>query len=162
VIFFVLESFVHRGRIIEPAAVCDDKGRIELALLDHAHELRGRAQGCAGYKQRFRFEFKEEIGLLMTDQRMPEMMGLDFLVQCKKVRPLSSRILVTAVLSLPTIVDSIITRNSFLLTPHHLFVISSCILRLHLTSCARVGRTRHISSLMSPPCPSVSRPLEVS
>jgi response regulator RpfG family c-di-GMP phosphodiesterase len=38
---------------------------------------------------------------------MPEMLGLDFLVESKKLRPLCSRILITAVLSLPTIVDAI-------------------------------------------------------
>jgi response regulator RpfG family c-di-GMP phosphodiesterase len=35
------------------------------------------------------------------------MMGLDFLIESKKLNPLASRILITAVLSLPTIVDAI-------------------------------------------------------
>ncbi len=48
-----------------------------------------------------------EFAVIISDQRMPEMMGLDFLVESKKIRPLSSRILITAVLSLPTIVDAI-------------------------------------------------------
>jgi response regulator RpfG family c-di-GMP phosphodiesterase len=48
-----------------------------------------------------------EFAVIISDQRMPEMMGLDFLIESKKLRPLSSRILITAVLSLPTIVDAI-------------------------------------------------------
>jgi response regulator RpfG family c-di-GMP phosphodiesterase len=48
-----------------------------------------------------------EFAVIISDQRMPEMMGLDFLIESKKIRPLSSRILITAVLSLPTIVDAI-------------------------------------------------------
>ena len=48
-----------------------------------------------------------EFAVIISDQRMPEMMGLDFLIESKKVRPLCSRILITAVLSLPTIVDAI-------------------------------------------------------
>ena len=38
---------------------------------------------------------------------MPEMLGLDFLIESRRMRPLASRILITAVLSLPTIVDAI-------------------------------------------------------
>ncbi len=50
---------------------------------------------------------EREFAVIISDQRMPEMMGLDFLIESKKIRPLSSRILITAVLSLPTIVDAI-------------------------------------------------------
>ncbi len=38
---------------------------------------------------------------------MPEMMGFDFLVESRKTHPNASRILVTAVLALPTIVEAI-------------------------------------------------------
>ncbi|MFT3868917.1 MAG: response regulator [Nibricoccus sp.] len=48
-----------------------------------------------------------EFAVIISDQRMPEMLGLDFLIESKKLRPLCSRILITAVLSLPTIVDAI-------------------------------------------------------
>jgi response regulator RpfG family c-di-GMP phosphodiesterase len=48
-----------------------------------------------------------EFAVIISDQRMPEMLGLDFLIESKKIRPLCSRILITAVLSLPTIVDAI-------------------------------------------------------
>jgi response regulator RpfG family c-di-GMP phosphodiesterase len=50
---------------------------------------------------------EREFAVIISDQRMPEMMGLDFLIESKKLRPLTSRILITAVLSLPTIVDAI-------------------------------------------------------
>ncbi len=48
-----------------------------------------------------------EFAVIISDQRMPEMMGLDFLIESKRLRPHTSRILITAVLSLPTLVDSI-------------------------------------------------------
>jgi response regulator RpfG family c-di-GMP phosphodiesterase len=48
-----------------------------------------------------------DFAVIISDQRMPEMMGLDFLVECRRMRPHSSRILITAVLALPTIVDAI-------------------------------------------------------
>jgi response regulator RpfG family c-di-GMP phosphodiesterase len=47
------------------------------------------------------------FSVIISDQRMPEMMGLDFLIESRRLRPHSSRILITAVLALPTIVDAI-------------------------------------------------------
>jgi response regulator RpfG family c-di-GMP phosphodiesterase len=50
---------------------------------------------------------ERDFGVIISDQRMPEMMGLDFLVESRRLRPLASRILITAVLTLPTVVDAI-------------------------------------------------------
>ena len=50
---------------------------------------------------------ERDFAVIISDQRMPEMLGLDFLVECCRIRPHSSRILITAVLALPTIVDAI-------------------------------------------------------
>ncbi len=49
----------------------------------------------------------QDFAVIISDHRMPEMMGLDFLIASRKLRPNTSRILMTAVLSLPTIVDAI-------------------------------------------------------
>ena len=50
---------------------------------------------------------ERDFAVIISDQRMPEMMGLDFLVESRRIRPNASRILITAVLALPTIVDAI-------------------------------------------------------
>ncbi len=50
---------------------------------------------------------ERRFAVIISDQRMPEMLGLDFLVASKRLQPNTSRILITAVLSLPTLVDSI-------------------------------------------------------
>lgn len=50
---------------------------------------------------------ERDFAVIISDQRMPEMMGLDFLIESRRVRPYASRILITAVLALPTIVDAI-------------------------------------------------------
>jgi response regulator RpfG family c-di-GMP phosphodiesterase len=47
------------------------------------------------------------FAVIISDQRMPEMMGLDFLIESRRIQPHASRVLVTAVLALPTIVDAI-------------------------------------------------------
>lgn len=48
-----------------------------------------------------------EIACILSDQRMPEMLGVDFLIESKKYRPLASRVLITGVFALPTIIDAI-------------------------------------------------------
>jgi response regulator RpfG family c-di-GMP phosphodiesterase len=48
-----------------------------------------------------------DFSVIIADQRMPEMLGLDFLVASRGLCPESSRILITAVLDLPTIVEAI-------------------------------------------------------
>ncbi len=50
---------------------------------------------------------ERDFAVIISDQRMPEMMGLDFLIESRRMRPYASRILITAVLALPTIVDAI-------------------------------------------------------
>ncbi len=50
---------------------------------------------------------ERDFAVIISDQRMPEMMGLDFLIESRRLRPECSRILITAVLALPTIVDAI-------------------------------------------------------
>ena len=50
---------------------------------------------------------ERDFAVIISDQRMPEMLGLDFLIESRRIRPLASRILVTAVLALPTIIDAI-------------------------------------------------------
>lgn len=48
-----------------------------------------------------------DFAVIISDQRMPKMLGLDFLVECRRIRPRASRILLTAVLDLATAMDAI-------------------------------------------------------
>jgi len=47
-----------------------------------------------------------EFSVIISDHRMPEMSGLDFLVESRKLQPDCSRILITALVSLPTVIDA--------------------------------------------------------
>jgi DNA-binding NtrC family response regulator len=47
------------------------------------------------------------FAVIVSDQRMPHMMGLDFLVECRRQRPLATRILLTAYVDLTTAMDAI-------------------------------------------------------
>ena len=48
-----------------------------------------------------------DFAVIISDYRMPEMTGLEFLVECRRRRPHSSRILLTAVVNLTTVVEAI-------------------------------------------------------
>ncbi len=44
---------------------------------------------------------------IISDQRMPEMTGLEFLDKCKTIQPNASRILITGVLTLNTVIEAV-------------------------------------------------------
>lgn len=47
------------------------------------------------------------FAVIITDQQMPRMTGLEFLARAKELRPESTRILITAVLNLGTVIEAI-------------------------------------------------------
>ncbi len=50
---------------------------------------------------------EREFAVIISDQRMPEKTGLEFFEESKKLQPDASRILITGVLTLKTVIDSI-------------------------------------------------------
>lgn len=50
---------------------------------------------------------ERDFAVIISDHKMPEMLGLEFLVECRRIRPQSSRILLTAVLNTQVAVDAI-------------------------------------------------------
>ena len=50
---------------------------------------------------------KQEFSVVITDQQMPMVSGLEFLAQVRETQPDATRILITAVLSLSTVIDAI-------------------------------------------------------
>ena len=49
----------------------------------------------------------QEFSVVITDQQMPMVSGLEFLAQVREIQPQATRILITAVLSLSTVIDAI-------------------------------------------------------
>lgn len=62
---------------------------------------------CSGPEKAMAIVPERPFAVIISDQWMPGMTGLDFLVECRRMQPLSSRILITAALALPTIVEAI-------------------------------------------------------
>jgi DNA-binding NtrC family response regulator len=50
---------------------------------------------------------QQQFAAVLSDQQMPMLSGLEFLAQARKIQPDASRILVTAVLNVGTVIDAI-------------------------------------------------------
>ena len=50
---------------------------------------------------------EQQFSVVLTDQQMPMVTGLEFLAQVKQIQPDATRVLITAVLSLSTVIDAI-------------------------------------------------------
>ncbi len=50
---------------------------------------------------------QQDFAAVLSDQQMPELTGLEFLAEVKQIQPDATRILITAVLSLNTVIDAI-------------------------------------------------------
>ncbi len=98
---------------VDPAAqapsilVVDDESIVLSALKETLEREKYRVVATTSALQALQILREQDFAVIISDQRMPEMLGLDFLIESKRLRPQSSRILITAVLSLPTIVDAI-------------------------------------------------------
>src|SRR5208283_1612604 len=50
---------------------------------------------------------EQQFSVVITDQQMPMVSGLEFLAQVRQIQPEATRILITAVLNLSTLIDAI-------------------------------------------------------
>lgn len=87
--------------------IVDDEPVVLSALKETLEREKFHVVACASPRKALTILAEENFAVIISDQRMPEMLGLDFLVASRECRPHASRILITAVLSLPTIVDAI-------------------------------------------------------
>jgi response regulator RpfG family c-di-GMP phosphodiesterase len=90
-----------------PLLIVDDEPSVLRALTETLERENVHVVASASAGKALALVKERPFSVIIADQRMPEMSGLEFLVQCKQLQPHASRILITAVLSLPTIVDSI-------------------------------------------------------
>lgn len=87
--------------------IVDDE---EIVLVALRETLRREGYGvvtCSTPEKALEIVRTEVFSVIISDFQMPGMTGLDFLAQAKQVQPDASRILITAVLSLDTVIDAI-------------------------------------------------------
>ncbi|HZZ18425.1 MAG TPA: HD domain-containing phosphohydrolase [Opitutaceae bacterium] len=92
----------------QPTILVVDDEPVVLSALKQTLEREGfHVVACASPLKALAILHERDFSVIISDQKMPEMLGLDFLIESRTIRPQASRILVTAVLALPTIVDAI-------------------------------------------------------
>jgi len=87
--------------------IVDDEPVVLTALQQTLEREKFHVVACSSPVKALAVVAQRDFAVIISDQKMPEMLGLDFLIETRKIRPQASRILITAVLSLPTIVDAI-------------------------------------------------------
>ena len=87
--------------------IVDDEPVVLSALQQTLERERFHVVACSSPTKALAILNERDFAVIISDQKMPEMLGLDFLIESRRIRPYASRILITAVLSLPTIVDAI-------------------------------------------------------
>ncbi|HEY3756906.1 MAG TPA: response regulator [Opitutaceae bacterium] len=91
-----------------PAVLVVDDEAMVLVTLRAILEREGyKVSTCSSAADALQLMRREEFGVVISDHRMPNMMGLDFLKECRRMRPECSRILLTAVLHLKEVMEAI-------------------------------------------------------
>lgn len=85
----------------------DDEAVVLAALRVTLEREKYQVVACSSPLRALELLKERDFAVIISDQRMPEMLGLDFLIESRQISPNSSRVLITAVLALPTIVDAI-------------------------------------------------------
>ena len=100
-------STLHDSQRASAILIVDDEPVVLAALKETLERERFHVVACNNPIKALAIIAERDFSVIISDQKMPDMMGLDFLVETRKTRPNASRILLTAVLALPTIVDAI-------------------------------------------------------
>lgn len=91
-----------------PAVLVVDDEMAVLNLLQQTLERDGyHVVTCSSPHKALALVAETPFAVIISDQRMPEMTGLEFLVETQRVQPHASRILITAAVDLPTVLAAI-------------------------------------------------------
>ncbi len=87
--------------------IVDDEPVVLTALRLTLERERYHVISCSNPPEALAVLANHDIAVIISDQKMPEMTGIEFLLESRRIRPHASRILLTAVVSLPTVVDAV-------------------------------------------------------
>lgn len=87
--------------------VLDDDTVVLAALRETLERERYNVHAFSKAKEALAALENQAFATIISDQRMPEMKGLEFLDKCKQIQPNASRILITGVLTLNTVIEAV-------------------------------------------------------
>jgi len=97
-----------------PAVLIVDDDRVVLhSLRDQLSRDRYRVAAISNVKDALQRLRVERFGIILAEQFMPEMPGVEFLRACRECQPLSSRIIVAGTASLPRIEEAVARGDAF-------------------------------------------------
>ena len=116
--------------------VVDDEEIVRIALRQTLRRERYEVTACSSPEEGLHVLKTEAFSVIISDYQMPGMTGLDFLAHAKQLQPDATRILITAVLSLDTVIEAINKGEIYR------FVVKPCI-REELLATVRNAIQRH-------------------
>lgn len=90
-----------------PVLVVDDEEIVLVALRETLRLLGFQVTALADAVEALGRLRSEPFALVITDHQMPRLTGLEFLAEARQIQPRASRILITAVLNVGTVIDAI-------------------------------------------------------
>lgn len=87
--------------------VVDDEPRVLVALKEVLERQQFHVVTATDAARAIDLLHQRPFGVVISDHMMPVMSGMDFLVECQRIQPDATRVLVTAAVSLPTLVEAI-------------------------------------------------------
>src|SRR5438105_8847785 len=99
-----LESFAANAPL-HSILVVDDEEIVLVALRDTLQREGYKVVTCPNAVEALTLLKQQPFSAIISDQQMPAVTGLEFLAQAKQIQPDATRILITAVLSLSTVID---------------------------------------------------------
>ncbi len=87
--------------------IVDDEPRVLAALKEVLERQQFHVVTASDPRRGIDLLNQRAFGVVISDHIMPGMSGMDFLVECQRIQPNATRVLITAVLDLPTLVEAI-------------------------------------------------------
>ena len=87
--------------------IVDDEEIVLVALRETLRQLGYTVSTAPHAVQGLVLLQQHQFAVVITDHQMPRLTGLEFLAQVKVIQPDASRVLITAVLNLTTVIDAI-------------------------------------------------------
>jgi len=91
----------------DPILVVDDEKSVLTTLQHTLRRCHYETVSCSDPLEALDCVKKQSFSVIISDQVMPEMSGLELLGQARQIQPYATRILITAVVNLSTVIDAI-------------------------------------------------------